>query len=398
MFGYWHVHNAAHPAATDTERVSRVPQALRLVALVLLVLSVGAASANAKVVLHPNTYRHGAFIFRLTKLSPADLGSGFLLPGRKPISHARLDRAARRGYLRVGRHQFHPAPPRSLRKRQVRRYRLKLRGNSSSQLRWPPPALTHPTVVNAAAAPASGDIAHRLSLSPTHDYLIRMPARPLTGGLVIVGGHNVVLIGGEIDISMQAGSPPSIEARRGLYLKGQTGTAHVEGLLIDGPDLSEGINLDESLGAVVQIENVRVEDVHARDESGFTDNHPDVLQTWAGPAELRVDRLTGSTDYQGMFLAPNQFGTQPPPREVVLSHVDLRAAACCYGYLLWQSGSFPLYTNDVWVTLHPSRTMSSSLWPSPDNWSGVSEGTPPGGEFVPTGVAGASYKSPGYQG
>ena len=271
-------------------------------------------------------------------------------------------------------------------------------GSRSPKLRWAPPTLRQPTTVEAAAGVAGGDSGHVLRLRPSQDYIVKMPSEPLSGsgGLVIEGGHNVVLIGGEIDVPMQAGDPPSIPSRRGLYLTSQTGTVHIEGLLIQGPDLSDGIDLDESLGAVVQIENVRVEDVHARDESGFTDNHPDVLQTWAGPAELRVDRLTGSTDYQGMFLAPNQFGTQPPPREVVLSHVDLRAAACCYGYLLWQSGSFPLYTNDVWVTLHPSRTMSSSLWPSPDNWSGVSEGTPPGGEFVPTGVAGASYESPGY--
>jgi hypothetical protein len=204
----------------------------------------------------------------------------------------------------------------------------------------------------------------------------------------------LVLIGGQIDVPMQPGDSPSPDARRGLYLTGQTGTAHVEGLLIRGPDLSEGIDLSEPDAAVVQIENVRVEGVHARDESGFSDNHPDVLQTWAGPAELRVDRLSGSTDYQGLFLTPEQYG--PAPRAVSLSHVDLRAAKCCYGYLLWQQGSFPIHTDDVWITAHPSRSLAQSLWPSPAPWGPVSEGTPPGGEFVPAGVAGGSYVSPGY--
>jgi len=40
-----------------------------------------------------------------------------------------------------------------------------------------------------------------------------MPARALSGGLVIQGGHNVVLIGGEIDVPMQPGDPrPAIRA------------------------------------------------------------------------------------------------------------------------------------------------------------------------------------------
>jgi hypothetical protein len=261
----------------------------------------------------------------------------------------------------------------------------------------------HPTTVSAADSTASGDSEHVLRLRPNQDYRVRMPDTPLTGsgGLVVEGGHNVVLIGGEIDIPMQAGSPPSSDSRRGLYLIGQTGTVHVEGLLIHGPDLSEGIDLDQRLGAVVQIENVRVEDVHARDEANFSDNHPDVLQTWAGPAELRVDRLSASTDYQGFFIAPNQFGNQPPPRQVALSHVDLRGTANqqrCYCFLLWKSGSFPITNENVWLIPHPGDEFSHTLWPSAAKWSAVREGPPPGGEFVPAGVAGVSYASPGYGG
>jgi hypothetical protein len=252
-------------------------------------------------------------------------------------------------------------------------------------------------VSNAAAG---GESAHVLNLRANQDYIVDLPSSPLSsrGGLVIEGGHNVVLIGGEIDIPMQPGASPSIYSRRGLYLTGQTGTVHVEGLLIRGADLSEGIDLDERLGAVVQIENVRIEGLHARDEQGFTDNHPDALQSWAGPAELRVDRLSASSDYQGIFLVPNQFGTQPPPRQVNLSHVDLRGARCCYGYLLWQTGSFPVHTDDVWAIPHPGRSMAQTLWPSPEKWSGVRDGAPPGGEFVPAGAVGTSYESPGYSG
>jgi hypothetical protein len=363
--------------------------------LLMAVLAGSAVPAHADVTLRATSYKHGTFSFNLEPLRSSKLKRGVLLPGRAHLSKRRLRVAASRGGLKVGRRLFDPMPPRHLRRRGLSRFRLRLKLTHASKLRWPPPVLSDPTTVSAAGAPASGDNAHLLNLSPSRDYVVRMPPGGLDGGLTILGGHNVVLIGGEIKIPMQPGNPPSGNSRRGLYLKGQTGTAHVEGVLIHGPDLSEGINLDESLGAVVQIQNVRVQDVHARDESGFSDNHPDVLQTWAGPAELLVDRLSGSTDYQGLFLTPEEYG--PSPREVSLSQIDLRGASCCYGYLLWQEGSFPIHTDDVWITPHPPRSLIHSLWPSPAPWGPVSEGTPPGGEFVPAGVAGSSYVSPGYQ-
>jgi hypothetical protein len=370
---------------------------LTLSCLLLIVLGASAAPAGADITLTPSALRHGNLVFDLHAVRSYRFSRAVLLPGKRHLSKRRLSAANSRGRLVVGRRLFNPPAPAQPGKRDLRRYRLRLKVTRGSRLLWAPPSLDDPITVQAASAPRSGDNAHQLNLSPSRDYLVRMPPGPLVGGLTIQGGHNVVLIGGEIDVPMQPGNPPSINSRRGLYLKGQTGTVHVEGLLIQGPDLSEGIDLDERLGAVVQVENVRVEGVHARDESGFTDNHPDVLQTWAGPAELRVDRLSGSTDYQGFFLAPNQFGAQPPPRQVTLSRVDVRGANCCYGFLLWQQGSFPIYTNDVWITPHPSRSLAHSLWPTPAPWSGVREGSPPGGEFVPAGVAGPSYISPGYR-
>jgi hypothetical protein len=368
--------------------------------VLLLLLGAFAAPARADITLRPSAYRHGAFRYDLTALKSSVLKRGVLLPGRRHLPARRLAAARSRGRLVVGRHLFDPAPPGHLGHRKLRRYRLRLKVSPASKLLWPPPALNDPVTVSAASASGSGANPHQLNLSPARDYLVRMPPGALEGGLTIKGGHNVVLIGGAIDVPMQPGNPPSIDSRRGLYLKDQTGTAHVEGLLIGGEDLSEGIDLSESSGAVVQIENVRVEGVHARDESHFSDNHPDVLQTWAGPAALRVDRLSGSTDYQGFFLAPNQFGSQPTLLQVTLSNVDLRpitTAEYCSCLLLWQAGSFPISSTNVWLIPHTPTSFLHSLWPSPAPWAGVMEGAPPGGEFVPAGVAGLSYISPGYR-
>jgi hypothetical protein len=174
----------------------------------------------------------------------------------------------------------------------------------------------------------------------------------------------------------------------------------VEGLRIRGADLAEGINLDQRLGAIVQLQNVRIEPIRARDEVAFTDTHPDLLQTWAGPAELRVDRFTGTTDYQGFFLQPTQFGTQVL-RRVDLRRVDIHAVdrdgVLTAGVLLWKGGgTYPVNVHDVWIEPDPTRGLKSSLWPSPAAWSGVLVGKPPAGPHVPIGVAGARYVSPGY--
>ena len=127
--------------------------------------------------------------------------------------------------------------------------------------RWPAPPLTDPVTVYAT------DANRWLKLDVTKDYIVKLPAdRPLTasGGLIIDGGRNVVVIGGEISIPYQ-GPVPAANARRGLYLKGQTGTIHIEGVLIGGSDLNEGIDLDERLGATVQLQNVRIASTIPRD-------------------------------------------------------------------------------------------------------------------------------------
>lgn len=230
-----------------------------------------------------------------------------------------------------------------------------------------------------------------IRLAPRHDYRIVLgePLREV-GGLRIVGGRNVVLVGGHITIP-RAGPGASAGDRRGLLISGQTGTVHVEGLLIDndGGDLSEGIDI-AAPRAVVQIQNTRVAGIHARDGKRFTDNHPDVIQTFGGVRELRVNRLTGTTTYQGLFLR----GDSGPVGRVELSKVNIVGFPTAR-YLLWKrcrdpypapcdGPDFPMGVTDVWVRPARGRSLRLSLKPEPPEgpWGGVREGTPPGGDFV----------------
>jgi hypothetical protein len=271
------------------------------------------------------------------------------------------------------------------------------------KLRWAPPQLTMPTTIKVGAGGG------QFTLQSGKDYVVKVGN--VSGPVRLIGGRNIVLIGGHITIPWAGGSA-SIGDRLALYLKNQTGTVHVEGLLIDnsGGDLSEGIQIDAP-DAVVQIENCRIEGIHARDEVDFSDNHPDLIQPWGGVQSLRVNRFTGKTDYQGFFLVGP------------IGHVDIRQANIVgtdtSRYLYWQ-GTFPTHLSKVWVSPAPSRSLGWSVWPDMNgtaprqaqlasdglsvSWpvdlginGSIQEGAPPSGDFVPQGSVGTGYVSPGYE-
>lgn len=262
---------------------------------------------------------------------------------------------------------------------------------AAAKLQWAPPVLDDPITVQVTPD------ARILRLDPARDYVVRMPSTPLIGpgGLSISGGHDVVLIGGEIRIDRDPDETavPTIQQRRGLILANQTGTVHIEGLKLSGDDLNEGIDLSEPLGATVQLQNIRVEQLRSRDPVAFSDGHPDVIQSWAGPGRLRIDRLTGLTNYQGIYLAPQEIGTPKPLVEVDLRNVNLIGDATST-YLLWAATPVTPRLSDVWIRPRPGRAVEQTLWPSPASWPGVQVGQPP--SFVQAWQAGAAYRSPGY--
>ena len=295
---------------------------------------------------------------------------------------------------------FEPIPPAQLQPSNLYEAQLARRlktgqPTATEPLAWAPPALTDPITIQISNANRD------LRLDEKKDYILKMPATPLTakGGLVISGGRNVVLIGGAIEAPPLAEAPGALE-RRAVYLKGQTGTIHIEGLSIGGADLGEAFNLDQRLGAILQLQNIRIEKVHGT-RAG---HHADLVQTWAGPAELRIDRLTGTTDYQGFFLLPNQHFDGPAPKLFDFRRMNIKGSEQS-GYMLWTQTEpeFPVKVTDVYVAPSPAKVAQRDLivWPKPStgdrSWENVKVGEPPGGDFVPAGVAGINYVSPGYQ-
>ncbi len=228
-------------------------------------------------------------------------------------------------------------------------------------------------------------------LNQSKDYILSCPPGPvaLPSGLTVWGGHNVVLDGCDLDVTGQSG---------GMALKNTTGTMWLHDVHIHGDGLMEGIDLQEG-GATVVMRDVLIDTVHG----SYSTNHADLIQTWAGPARLLIDGFTGTTQYQGFFLLPNQWYTGAAPTRWDLRNIDIDDTQG--GYALWvsdQNGAFPLNVQNVYVADNPARTWRGWwLWgfgdqdsntPGVGTWANVAAGTPASGHYVTpmaTGVTGA---------
>lgn len=287
------------------------------------------------------------------------------------------------------------------------------------------------------------------------DYILYCPvpitlSYPAIGGLKLSGGRHIIMIGGEISIPSQ-GANNADTYSRAIYTEAATGVLHVEGYYLHGADLSDGFQL-YSPEAIIQIQNCRVgnsnEPITSHDLSGFSDKHPDIIEGEGGWRELRVDKLTGWSNYQGIFL--NQVTTKHG-RFNELNRIDLNGAVdgvpTGSRQLFWQGDeSGRTIVKDFYVQPHTeqtnlgfyntlltscryygttaetdpnrrqiivaplglsnptsgasatsSRYVSETMWPPKAAVVGhVRLGPPPNGEFVPPGTAGCSYVSPGY--
>ena len=288
--------------------------------------------------------------------------------------------------------------------------------SGTAKLRWGPPRLDDPVTIDLDG----GYTDTRLSTS--QDAIINLPDTVKRGGVTIEGGRNVVLIGGQVTIP--AGTPAGVENNRfrtGLYIKGATGTVHVEGVRFSGAVDTEWDAVDIAApAATVQLENVRAD----RLRGSFEGFHADAVQPWGGVEALRVDRLTASSNYQGITI-PIDNG---PIARAELSNVDLHGFGTGEdggGHLLWLTTgadtctSYPVRLRHVFIEPRPETKFSKAFWPHlghpPEcgartrdgiaTWpglpyvdGGVLFGAPRRGSFVPAGLAGLDYVSPGYRG
>lgn len=275
----------------------------------------------------------------------------------------------------------------------------------SERLMWAPPPLQNPVTLRLGTGYTSN------TLDDSKDYIIRLPDSVKTGATILTGGRNIVMIGGHIRIPSYAGN----HARaRAIYIKNNKGTVHIEGIFVDAVADGQGdavaIDAPES---IVQVQNSRFENIIG----AYDEFHGDLIQPWGGVEALRVDKLTGSSNYQGLFIPTDL----RPVGRVTLRRTNVTALPEWYpgskgGYMTWINRG-PVYDfAEVYVQPRAGRSLGKTVWPDvehvtdpvviengfahwptmPDVTGGVHEGAPPGGDFVPAGVAGLGYVSPGY--
>jgi hypothetical protein len=222
------------------------------------------------------------------------------------------------------------------------------------------------------------------------------------------------MIGGSIRIPRL--SSPSASELRGLMVSGSTGTVHIEGVRIAplaGAICNEGIDI-AAPHAVVQIQNCRIGPITRPDIQ-----HNDIVQTWGGVRELRIDHLTGLSNYQGLTLKGDNGTTM---RNAIIRNVNIDATNIPPNYqqYLWfepGTGTGAALTDEVYLNLPSFQALRSAVWPQWNSTSApctvlsngwlqrpakaklvgiVKPGKPVGGDFVPGGRAGVGYISPGY--
>jgi hypothetical protein len=270
------------------------------------------------------------------------------------------------------------------------------------------------------------------SLDPNTDYRLVLPNTPQDGGITINGGRNVIIIGGQINLPVPC-TDGGGAACRGIYItkrSGPTGHIFIEGVWIHDPQstltqsTSDGIAVDDSSSEPTDItlENVRIDGISGCSVGG---NHSDVIQPWyAGNATFQIDHLTGTSNCQGLQIDPDlAYANDGAYAKLYdIRNVNMVALGGSQRYMFWLTynldcNSGPINLTNVWAN-EPDGTLNYSSWPDVDQpsacksvWNGstlsfpsspqihgtISEGTPPGGDFVPVGAAGIGYTSPGYQ-
>lgn len=249
---------------------------------------------------------------------------------------------------------------------------------------WDEPALQAPQSIELS------DSNRNLKLDRGSDYTLTCPNRAVTLSwtLVVYGGRNVVFQ----DCRVVNADPGAVDSQGrvnysgAVQFKNQAAGLWVHDVYFAGAHLSEGIDLHEpDAGVTTTFRDVLLDPVRMNPNGG----HDDVIQTDCGPANLLVDGLTASSDYQGLFLLPNQNGgcAGTTPARYEFDHVDIAGIVTSrnpanLGWVGWFGADG--HANVDWRLEHVYFSGESpvQLYPNARQWQDVIEGAPPRGAFV----------------
>jgi chitodextrinase len=272
-------------------------------------------------------------------------------------------------------------------------------------LQWAPPSLANPTTIDVT------NQNREFYLDNNKDYIVKLPSTPLTaeGGLVLIGGHNVVIVGGEIRNDSPISGGQGVDMAYGIALYRQTGTVHIEGVWIHGAGIGQTILIahtdQTSANSIIQVENSRLESLHP-----VGTVHTDTIQSYGGPGQLRLYNDTLISNGVTLQTQPCDVGNGPTPHNWDYRRLNL-VHQTADAYALWKNCTpWSEYHQDLWLKVNPNHVAASSnsawaggncwaCWNPGGSWPITGEaihlGTPPGGDFVPASSVGIGYVSPG---
>lgn len=279
---------------------------------------------------------------------------------------------------------------------------------AAAKLTWAPPVLSSPVTYRV-----SGDGPGTITAPAGQDSIVVWDA-PTTRRIRFSGGRHWVIRGGEVNNSK---AWPNPDDQSGLQFENATGTVFIEGMYIHGAYGTDGIRIGAGGSAMtVIVQNSRIIERFA----GPTGYHADVIQPYGGVKELKVDRMTGSGDYQGQmwkqepgtlfgpsdFRRVNYVATAPELNPMI----NLVMASPTQPITLTEvyNKPDPLFVDGNFCRVNFPAALATcgvdSLSRKYVTWANtpilvtgrVTQGLPPGGDFVPDGAAGMGYQSPGY--
>lgn len=248
-------------------------------------------------------------------------------------------------------------------------------------------------------------------MDPQINYIVKQSETiSVTGGIEINGGANVIAKGLHVNFPSDYGTTNS---NRAMFIKGnqfrtQPRTLHIEGLRAEGY-LTEGINVDSQSfinsnqvvgdpGLTVQIQNTEFVDIiHGTQAT----NHADIFQGYNGPYQLRMHRVYGLTQYQGLMIQPHQFGFSPlGTYEFKDCYFEGTSDSGVILYMVAGDGDDrpTVVTTNVWVKHNPTKSFPSQVMlEDPNFWGSGVKVAPNGRRSFVTSCPGLAYVSPGYE-
>lgn len=298
---------------------------------------------------------------------------------------------------------------------------------ASPQLRWAPPALIDP-IVTALPTGFQGD---PVTSTAETDLLFTPNAAARTSGFNLTRGRRARMIGGALNYNPGSGS-------RGFQFYGLGDSGYIEGVnanIIRNPSDAASMG-----GASGLFPDVYLQNFYAQGLTGINSGlHPDVFQLGQPVRNVCIDRVTGSTNYQGLFMPPQAAITG----NVYVSRVNIymvdnadpdsgftSAFWFCDSEAMWNNTSHQIIVDECYMSPGTNRTprdrvsIYSPQYPTgrgvlatdeigeyvwyPDLWPRLRDsfGQPPKfrrwpasgkADFAPAGSVGLGYVSPGYQ-